>query len=193
VPLSPAPVTEDRPLPSSNLPSLDLGSQPWDGEAPDPLAHPEYYENIVVRRAVAYLVDVLVVTGLLIAIKAAMAIVGVMTFGLLAGPLAPLLALVPLAYHTLMIGGPDSATLGMRLFGLEVRTWTGGRPSYPQALIMTAVFYSTVWLTGFAVLLVALFNQRRRTLHDILCGTIVINSRPRGILLADEGSATLRR
>ena len=28
----------------------------------------------------------------------------------------------------LLVGGPQGATLGMRLADLEVRTWTGGRP-----------------------------------------------------------------
>jgi uncharacterized RDD family membrane protein YckC len=184
---------EDRPLPSSNLPGLDLRSQRWDGEAPDPLAQPEYYENVLIRRPVAYLVDVGIVALLLVAVKIAFALVGFMSFGLLAGPAGLVLPLVPLAYHTLLIGGPDSATLGMRLLRLEVRTWTGDRPSYPQAFVMTALFFVTVSLTGFVVLVVALLNQRRRTLHDLLCGTVVINSHPRGILITDEGSAALRR
>ena len=88
-------------------------------------------------------------------------------------------AAVPVAYHTLTIGGAASATLGMRLFGLEVRVWNGGKPGYLQALLHTAVFYVTVSFTGGLILLWALFNNRGRCLHDILCGTLVIR-RPAG-------------
>ena len=44
-----------------------------------------------------------------------------------------------------------------------------------QAALVTIVFYVSVALTGWLVLVVALFNNQRRTLHDYLCGTIVIN------------------
>ena len=51
----------------------------------------------------------------------------------------------------------------------------GGRPSYPLAAVQTIVFYTTVGLTSWLVLLVALFNARGRTLHDYLCGTLALN------------------
>jgi uncharacterized RDD family membrane protein YckC len=85
---------------------------------------------------------------------------------------------VPLAYHTWLIGGPSSATVGMQIMGVEVRTWDGRRPGYVQAALQTVVFYTSVALTSWLILLVALFNPRRRCLHDFLCGTIVIRSRP---------------
>jgi uncharacterized RDD family membrane protein YckC len=55
---------------------------------------------------------------------------------------------------------------------VEIRSWTGRRPDYVQAFLMTALFYATVLPTGFLVLAVALFNDRQRTLHDYLVGTL---------------------
>ena len=41
---------------------------------------------------------------------------------------------------------------------------------------MTAVFYVTVPLTSGLILLVALFTEKNRTLHDLLSGTIVVRA-----------------
>ena len=55
-----------------------------------------------------------------------------------------LFGLIPLAYHTLLLSGRHSATFGMRCFDLELRSVTGERPSFLQALIQTALFYVTL-------------------------------------------------
>ncbi len=147
----------------------------WRGGAPDPIAFPQYYAGVVARRVLAYLVDVVLIALLWGVLWLLVGSLTVISLGLLGPLLWPSLALVPLAYHTLLIGGEESATIGMRLFGIEVRTWDGRRPGYLQAALVTIVFYVSVALTGWLVLVVALFNNQRRTLHDYLCGTIVIN------------------
>ena len=57
--------------------------------------------------------------------------------------------------------------------GIQVRTLDGGHPGYPQAALQTLLFYATMALTGL-LLVVALFNDRRRCLHDWLSGTIIV-------------------
>ncbi len=135
------------------------------------------FENVIFRRAVAYLVDIviLVIMGA-IAIGVG-SVIGVLSFGLLWPLIAALISILPFAYHTLTIGSPASATVGMRIFGIEVRTWDGRRPGYIQAALQTVVFYGSIALTSMLILLVALFNKRNRTLHDFIAGTVVINSR----------------
>jgi uncharacterized RDD family membrane protein YckC len=91
-----------------------------------------------------------------------------------------LFGLVPLAYHTLLLSGRRSATFGMRCFDLELRSVTGGRPGFLQALLQTALFYVTVAMTCSLILLAALFNRRRRTLHDFLAGTVMVRTLPTG-------------
>jgi uncharacterized RDD family membrane protein YckC len=159
-----------------NLPISLEALEHWQGEAPDPVAHPEYYEGVVARRVLAYLVDLVLIALVFAVLWLLVGALTVMSFGLLGPLLWPALAVVPLAYHTLLIGGEGSATLGMRLFRIEVRTWDGRRPGYLQAALVTVVFYVSVVLTSWLVLVVALFNRQRRTLHDYLCGTIVINA-----------------
>ena len=140
----------------------------------DPAANPEFFLGVTLKRVVAYLIDFAIIGILGLIAIAAFWILGVLSFGLLSPLFAFLLPLIPLAYHTAFIGGPESATPGMRLFGIEVHRIEGDRPGYLQAGLQTAVFYVSVGLTSWLILLVALFNGRGRTLHDYLCGTLTI-------------------
>lgn len=149
----------------------------WTGDPPDPIARPDYYDGIVLRRSMAYLIDVVVVFAIWTVLAIILSILGIITFGLLLH-LFPLLAFVPIAYSTLLIGGSQSATYGMRLMGLEVRSWGGDRPNMVQALVMTLLFYATMIITWFFGMLVVFFNVRRRTAHDFLSGVVVVRRLP---------------
>jgi uncharacterized RDD family membrane protein YckC len=109
------------------------------------------------------------------AVAFALSVLSVLSFGLLS-PLWAIMGVVPLAYHTLTIGGRHSSTWGMRLFDVEMRSWTGGRPDYLQAMLTTIVFYVSMTSTGGLILLLGLFNRRRRLLQDLLCGVIAVRA-----------------
>ncbi len=136
-------------------------------------------DGIIRKRVIAYIVDLVAIGILIFALTIVATVVGVLSFGLLASPAFAALALVPLAYHTFLLGGPGSATLGMRMMGIELRTWDGRRPGYIQAAVQTAVFYVSISLLWLVPLVVVFFNDKRRTVHDMLCGTIMINTPPR--------------
>jgi uncharacterized RDD family membrane protein YckC len=113
------------------------------------------------------------------------AVFGLITLGLgwvlfwVAWPAAVVWALI---YYGASLGGPYSATLGMRVMDLELRTWYGA-PSYFVLGAMHAVaFWLSISFLSPLVLLVGLFNSRRRLLHDIVLGTVVINSSVRNPL-----------
>lgn len=142
--------------------------------AVDPFADPAQFEGVLWRRCLAYVVDLAVLAGLLTIYWIALAVLTVATLGIITPLLVVVAAAIPVAYHTLTIGGPGSATLGMRAFGLQVKIWNGGKPGYIQALLHTAVFYVTTSFTGGLILLWPLFSNRRRCLHDQLCGTMVV-------------------
>lgn len=147
----------------------------------DAWAHPEYFAGVTLRRMLAYGIDVLAVALLAVPVWFIGMFASVLSFGLLAPLQALALALLPLAYHVLLLASPRAATLGMRAMGLRVMSLTpdsqawGGRPTLFQAMIQTVAFYGSVAVTGSLILLVALFNPRRRTLHDWLAGTVVVN------------------
>lgn len=132
------------------------------------------FHGVMGRRIAAFLID-LAIIGIIVAAIWGLIIV---TVFLLSPVLTPILPLVPVAYHTLMIGGRRSATIGMRIMGIEVRNQSGQRPELLQAFAMTALFYLSIGVTGSLILLAALFNDRRHCLHDYLSGTVVINAAP---------------
>ena len=156
----------------------------WRGAPPNPLAHPALYDGLIWRRLLAYIVDCAIIGLLLTAGWVSLTVLGVLSFGLLL-PLVPILiALIPLAYHALQVGSRHHATLGMRLFDLEVRTWTGDVPDAWQGFLMAALFYATLAVTCSLILLVVLFNDRRRTIHDYLSGVVVVRGTMSARLIA---------
>jgi uncharacterized RDD family membrane protein YckC len=64
--------------------------------------------------------------------------------------------------------------------GIEVRGGDGRAVTYGEALLRTALFYLTIALTAWLILLIAFLNPRRRCVHDFLADTVVVRSRPRG-------------
>ena len=154
---------------------------PWRADhfgMPDPAAFPELYEGVLWRRVFAYLVDLLFIGVIMVGVWVVFAVLWLLSLGLLGPLLWFLFGLIPLTYHTLLLSGRHSATFGMRCFDLELRSISGERPSLLQALIETVLFYVTVGMTCSLILLVALFNRRRRTLHDFLAGTVMVRTLP---------------
>lgn len=157
------------------LPALGKDAA-WETTPPDPLDRPEFYDSVMIRRIVGYLIDICIIAVLYWVLFFVLVLASVMSFGLLT-PLLLLLTVPVLGtlYHTYFIGSAG-ATPGMKFLDLEVRSWTGRPIDFSQAFIMTAVFYVTVPLTSGLILLVALFTEKNRTLHDLLSGTIVVRA-----------------
>jgi uncharacterized RDD family membrane protein YckC len=171
-------------VPDNNLPSR-RESRAWKLTPPDPLDDPDLYDGIIVRRVIGYFIDVLILVLIGCALWVALWILAIVSLGLLS-PLFALAAVLPVLYHTFFIGS-GGATPGMRAMDVEVRTWTGTPPGYAEAFIQTVVFYVTVPPTSALILLVALFNDRHRTLHDFLSGVVVVR---RERLLASLSTAS---
>jgi len=169
-------------MPDFTLPSLAYDSA-WQGAPPDPLDDPEFYDGVIWRRSIAYLLDVVLIGIAGLCLWILLGLLSVLTFGLLLPLKIVVLVCLPIAYHTYFIGR-SGATPGMRLFDVELRSWTGARPNFVQACLQTVLFYVTVTLTTWLILLVALFNDRCRTLHDFLAGTVAVrHSRLQGATL----------
>ncbi|WP_119303406.1 RDD family protein [Dongia deserti] len=156
------------------LPTIVLGrtsahsDSPGDGAIHDPLVHPDLYEGVALRRTFAFLLD-MILLGLVLAIAFIPIAITVITV-----PVAAFLLAV--IYDVLTIGGSASATPGMRVFGLKVITWAGGRPDNLQALLMSAMFWVVYSFTGWLAAIVAFLNPRWRCAHDFLAGTVVVRA-----------------
>ena len=98
----------------------------------DPDMQPELFRGVLTRRVFAFLIDLVVLSVPVILGYIFIAVFGVVTLGLgwvlfwLAWPATVVWAIV---YYGASIGGPHSATMGMRVMDLELRTWYGA-PGY---------------------------------------------------------------
>jgi uncharacterized RDD family membrane protein YckC len=165
--------------PNTNWASPNAGFQ---SHAFDPIAQPELFEGVRMRRILAFIVDLLIIAVPLIFAGMFIFVFGLVTLGLgwfLFGLMGPLAVIWALLYYGFSFGSAASATIGMRMVDLEMRTWYGGPTYFLLGAVHAVAYWLTVsFLTPF-ILLVALFNSRKRLLHDMLVGTIVINNAER--------------
>ncbi len=145
---------------------------------PDPQSSPELFQGILMRRAVAWFIDLIVLGLLVLAILFGGLLIGVVTLGLgfLALPIA--LPIAILAYYVATLGSPLRATLGMRAMDI-VLTPARGRPLDGWAiLIHPLIFWVTVWVSWPITMAIALFTPRRQLLHDLIAGTLMVRRSP---------------
>ena len=145
----------------------------------DPAANPELFEGVLARRCIAFLIDLIIITVPVLFAALFIFIFGLITLGLgwllfwLLWPAAVVWAIV---YYGMTLGSPASATIGMRVMEIEMRTWYGAPCYFVLGAVHAIVFWVTISFLTPLILLVAFFNERRRLLHDMLVGTIVINN-----------------
>lgn len=127
------------------------------------------------RRCLGWLIDLVLVAMLVASAWWALVVLGLLTFGL-GWSLLGLVPLIPFAYHTLFLSSSMAATPGQALCGLIVRRNDDlGQPGFLQAVVSTLVFYLTLCTSGL-LLLVALVTERKRTLHDLAAGLVVVRA-----------------
>lgn len=145
----------------------------------DPWMQPELFRGVLTRRFFAFLIDLVVLSIPVILGVIFIAVFGVITLGLgwalfwLVWPASIIWALV---YYGTSLGGPHSATIGMRLMDLEMRTWYGAPSYFVLGATHAILFWISLSIFTPLILLVGLFNGRRRLLHDMLLGTVIINN-----------------
>lgn len=163
----------------------------------DPDLNPELFEGVLARRIIAFFIDFICV-GAPIALAAVFLFIASVVFWNFAGPfvwllffywlLPPASVIWAIVYFGLGVAGERSATIGMRVMDLEMRTWYGA----PAYFVLGAVHVILFWISVSAltpfILLVAFFNRRRRLLHDIVLGTVIVNNPQRAAAL--RGFAT---
>src|SRR5690348_6230021 len=152
----------------------------------DPQSTPELFDGVLARRVVAFVIDfVLIAVPVLLAAMFIFAF-GIVTLGLgfaLYWLLPPATVVWALVYFGATLGAPASATIGMRVMDLEMRTWYGAPAYFVLGAVHAIGFWFTVSFFTPFILLVAFFNERRRLLHDIVLGTVVINNARRAAML----------
>jgi uncharacterized RDD family membrane protein YckC len=145
----------------------------------DPVANPELFEGVLVRRSIAFVIDVVIIAIPVLFAALFILVFGLVTLGLgwaLYWLLWPATVIWAAVYYGLTFGGAASATIGMRVMELEMRTWYGAPAYFVLGAVHGILYWVTISFLTPLILLVAFFNERRRLLHDMLVGTIVINA-----------------
>lgn len=141
------------------------------------LPHPDYdaqfYAGVPAKRALAWLMDSIVIAVLSVA---ATALFGIVTLGLGFMLFPAILFLVSFLYRWLTIAG-GSATWGMRFMGIELRSRSGDRLDPLTAAVHTGIFLFLMasmigWALTVTAILVTRYNQG---LPDLVLGTTAIN------------------
>jgi uncharacterized RDD family membrane protein YckC len=133
--------------------------------------------GVLHRRVLAWLIDLVIVGVLTTVLWVGLFFFGLITLGF-GMPLLGVLPAIPILYGWLSVASDASATPGQAMLGLVVRRNEDlGPPGLWRALAATVLFYLTL-ATSLGVLwfLVALVTHRRRTLHDILSGTCIVDA-----------------
>ncbi|WP_123791964.1 RDD family protein [Pacificibacter maritimus] len=136
---------------------------------PDPETQSGFYASVPAKRLWAFVIDLVVVSILTALILPLTAFTGIFFFPFL-------FAVVSFAYRVVTLSGA-SATLGMRVLGIEFRTSKGERFDLGMAFLHTALF--TVWasmgLPQVVSVVLMLLTARKQGLSDVILGTAAIN------------------
>lgn len=131
------------------------------------------YDGVRSRRIFAFLIDYLIVAVLSIPFAILVALLGLLTFGLGWMLFSVLVPFVALAYIWNTLGGPHQATTGMQMMGIRLDRLDGRPIDGLTAVVHSVLFWAGNVLLTPLILLVTLVTDRKRTLHDLLLGTVV--------------------
>jgi uncharacterized RDD family membrane protein YckC len=145
----------------------------------DPDVNPELFDGILPRRVAAFVIDLIIIGIPLVVLAMFIFMFGLVTFGLgwaLFWLMSPVSVIWALFYYGITLGSPASATLGMRVMDIEMRTWYGAQAYFVLGAVHAIVYWVSVSLLTPFIVLVGFFNARHRLLHDMLVGTVLINN-----------------
>lgn len=157
-----------RPSFASTGPSLGSGA----------VVRPAQTEGVLGRRLFAYLVDIMVIFGLIAILAIAIFVFGIVTLTLgwwLYGLMFP--PLIAIVYNALTIGGPAQSTIGMRMMGLKVvDAGSGGPVDKITAAVHALLFYLAAGTFVFWAIdiVVGMMRADRRLGHDLLTGVALV-------------------
>jgi uncharacterized RDD family membrane protein YckC len=139
---------------------------------PDPDLQPAFYDGVTTKRAIAWVIDMIIVGIVTV-------IFGFFTFfvGFFFFPVVFLTVTVVYRIGTLATG---SATWGMRFVGIQIRNAGGHHLSGTEAALHTLFYLVSVafFLPQIVSWGMMIFGGRGQGLHDFLLGSAAIN-RPR--------------
>lgn len=136
---------------------------------PDPHYQAEFYADVTLKRALAWVFD----TGVVFALTF-LAILFTAGIGIFFA--AFLFLVIGFAYRVISLAN-SGATLGMRLVAIELRTHRGIRPDLGTAVLHTLLYsisFSMVLVQVGSIILM-MTTPRGQGVHDLVLGTAMVN------------------
>lgn len=128
------------------------------------------------RRIAAFCLDYVLILLLSVPFAVLVFLFGIVTLGLGFALYGVLLPAVALLYVAFTLGGAAQATPGMRAMGIRAAR-DDGRPVDPLlAVVHTALFWAGNVLVTPLILLASLFLERKRLVHDVLTGIVILRA-----------------
>ncbi len=136
---------------------------------PDPALKPQFYEGVLMKRALAWIIDVVMIAVLCLLILPFTAFLGIFIFPLM-------MLVVGFIYRWFTIAG-RSSTWGMRMMGIELRDHDGLRLQSGTALGHTLGYTISVAVAPLQLIsvLMMIVTDRKQGLTDLLLGTTALN------------------
>jgi uncharacterized RDD family membrane protein YckC len=141
---------------------------------------PESYptEGVLGRRLVGYLIDLVMILLLAALLWIAIAVIGLITFGLGWGLFA-ILPFTGILYSGITLGGDKQATIGMRMMGVRgMDALSGGRVDFLRAAVHALLFYvaAGTFLLWVVDVLIGMARSDGRMGHDLLVGLVFVRA-----------------
>ncbi|TGQ41154.1 MULTISPECIES: RDD family protein [unclassified Mesorhizobium] len=134
------------------------------------------YQGVRTRRVLAFVIDYCIVALLTIPFAILVFFLGLLTLGLGWMLFSILVPAVAILYIWNTLGSADQATTGMKMMGIRLDRLDGTRIDGLTAVVHSVLFWAGNVILTPLILLVSLFSDRKRTLHDLLLGTVVSRS-----------------
>lgn len=129
------------------------------------------FQGTLARRVFAFLIDYVLLGLVLLLAAVVVFFLGVLTLGV-AWFIYPVLGvLTAMLYFGMTVGGEKQASPGMRMMGLILVQQSGRPVDFFTAIVHLVLFWLCNSVLTPLVLLVGLFTNRNRLLHDLLLGT----------------------
>jgi uncharacterized RDD family membrane protein YckC len=138
---------------------------------PDPDTQPQFYEGILLKRLLAWLIDAILIALICVLILPFTAFTGVFFF-------PALMLIVGFVYRVATLTGA-SATWGMRLVSMEFRTGADRHFDFGTAFLHTLGYTFSVAMAPLQLISVVLMciSARRQGLTDMVLNTGPMNRR----------------
>ena len=146
-----------------------MSAHPMQLGLPEPSTKPQFYEGILIKRVLAWVIDVMLIALLCLLVLPFTAFLAIFIF--------PLLMLITgFVYRWFTIAG-KSSTWGMRVMGIELRDADGLHLQSGTALAHTFGYTVSVAIAPLQLIsiLMMLMTDRKQGLTDHILGTAALN------------------